>query len=273
MKKTPTINCQEFGVIIHFIYSPQTLKISSFADHELWDLLYLANKYLLKMLITLVEDELRTRIKSMDFKPLLLNHYQFAKAYSIGEDLLPLIEHKIQKHAKDLLMSEEFLSLDLSDAIDVIKFEDLCASEGEIYEACYRWCKNGLELEEAFLVYQENFQGLICWDLMCLNSFEKHVFPNADLLSTSFIESLMARRDNMMTEEHSRLHMKPVKTISQIVPEQDLKNQHTEWTKFLTEEFYNSRVYISIKSIKAGSFAGEFISKLFLVTLLSFQFD
>ena len=157
--------------------------------------------------------------------------------------------------------------------VDVIKFEDLCATEGEIYEACYKWCKNSSKLEEAFSVYQENFQGLICWDLLCLNSLEKHVLPNSDLLSASFKESLMAKREDMMTEEHSRLHMKPVKTISQIVREQDLKNQHTEWTKFLTEEFYNSRVYISIKSIKAGSFAGEFISKLFLDTLLSLQFD
>ena len=245
-----------FKHVIHYIYSPETLNLATFSDMELWDMLYLSNKYLIRNLTVSVVELLMTRIKTMSYKPFLLQHFQLAKTYSIGKDLQPLIENRIQKYAKDILESEEFLLLDLEDAVDIVRFDDLRASEGEVYEASYNWCKQHGE-DELKNLFQENFQNLIKWDNFSAEEFENKVVPKQNVLKTDFFLSLESTKCEMKEDTHSRLHMKPIKSFSQIITKEDLKNQHTEWTKFVTEEFYNSRVYISIKSIRAGSFTGR----------------
>ena len=51
-----------FQELIAFIYK-QNVDFSSLEDLQLWDLLYLANKYLIKQLQTLLEEELKKCIK------------------------------------------------------------------------------------------------------------------------------------------------------------------------------------------------------------------
>ena len=247
-----------FRSIIHYIYSPDTLDLESFSDLELWDMLYLSNKYLIKKLTVLVEELLIKRIKTMNHKPSLIQHFQLAKVYSIGKGLEPLIKKKIEKCATEILQSEEILQLDLKDIIDIVSLDDLRASEGEIFEACQKWCSCNEDDEyNQQKLFHKNFEHLINWENLSVDEFEQKVDNKQDILDSNLLLNLRSNYSKLKSETFLRLHMKPIKSLSQVVRKEDLKNHHTEWTKFITEEFYNTRVYISIKSLRVGSFTGE----------------
>ena len=192
-----------FRSLIHYIYSPDTLDLSSFSDMELWDMLYLANKYLIRKLTDMLEELLMARIKDMSYKPLLLQHFQLAKAYSIGRALQPIIANKIQKHAKDVITSEDFIHLSLHDATEVLSFDDLRVSEGEIYLASQHWCeRNGKDENDAKLLFHENFQSLIKWESLSLDEFETKVYSKSSILEPSFLETLESRRSKFKEVTH-----------------------------------------------------------------------
>merc|ERR1711892_147026 len=131
---------------------------------------------------------LMTRITTMDYKTFLLQHFLLAKVFSIGKHLEPQIMKRIQKYSADILGSKEFLHLDLQDAVDVIQFDDLMASEGEVFEASYKWCNlNGENEQNEKQLFNEHFQDLIKWDYLSVKEFETKVAPNENILKKKFL--------------------------------------------------------------------------------------
>ena len=64
-----------FRYFICYVYS-QNYDLSCVADLQLWDLLYLANKYLVKQIQKMVEERLVNCMKTCKHKPDILDHWQ-----------------------------------------------------------------------------------------------------------------------------------------------------------------------------------------------------
>ena len=140
-----------FRYFICYVYS-QNYDLSCVADLQLWDLLYLANKYLVKQLQKMVEERLVNCLKTCQHKPDLLNHWQRSKENMLGDQFIPLLKAEIELFAEAVFSSEEFFSLAREEVEEMLKFENLRLTEGQIFQSAAGWCLRNYQSEKCHSV-------------------------------------------------------------------------------------------------------------------------
>ena len=95
-----------FRKLVSFVYK-QDVDFSCVDDLQLWDLLYLANKYLVKHLRKMVEEKIVNCLKTCQHKPDLLNHWQRSKENILGDQFITLLKAEIEVFDEAVFSSEE----------------------------------------------------------------------------------------------------------------------------------------------------------------------
>ena len=179
-----------FRHLICYIYSPYSFRINSLGELQVWDLLYLANKYLIKHLETMVEKHLYIVIKNCQTLSLLL-HKQKAKENILGEKFLPAIKEQIEIFSELVLSSCEFLNLHREEVLEILNYQQLRVSEGQIFKFAANWCLNkkdsDKDVKEEFSTY---FNKTIKYNLLTTEDFIKNVLPHSDILNREDLKNV-----------------------------------------------------------------------------------
>ena len=177
-----------FRELIAFIYK-QNLNLSLLDASKLWGLLYCADFYGITGLKPEVEDELRNHIKNCRNKPDLLDHWQESQGTTLGDPFRELIMDQIETHSELLMKSEEFLELRIERAKEVMIFELLRVTEGEIFKYAAAWClKNSQSEAEAKQIFQSEFNEIVDYERITNEDFVENVLPNSHIMEQAAFE-------------------------------------------------------------------------------------
>ena len=222
-----------FTEFISFIYK-QSFDLSSVPDFQLWDLLYLANKYLISKLIRILEQTLKTRIKECNNKADLVNHLQRANEMSIGDKFHELIKNEIEVHAESVLSSQQFLKSRNEEAKEIVKYENLHLTEGQIFKHAAEWClQNNPTEKEAEKVFEAEFLEQISYENMTSEDFIQNVLPNSDILEREKVKKVTKQSfENKSVGMVTRYVLNPIKTIVQNIIGNDVVDNCTSIHNF-----------------------------------------
>ena len=160
------------------------------ADLKLWDLLYLANKYLVKQLQKMVEERIVNCLETCQHKPDLLNHWQRSRENILGDQFITLLKAEIEVFAEAVFSSEEFFSISREEAKEILKFEDLRLTEGQIFQSAAGWClRNNQSEREAEVEFQRVFQNVIHYEVLTSADFIQNRLPNSNILERGVKEN------------------------------------------------------------------------------------
>ena len=222
-----------FTEFISLIYK-QSFDLSVVADFQLWDLLYLANKYLISKLIRILEQAIQTRIKECNNKADLVNQLQRAKEWSIGDKFHELIKNEIEVHAETVLSSQQFLKSRKEEAKEIVKYENLHLTEGQIFKHAAEWClQNNPTEKEAEKVFEAEFLELITYENMTSEDFVQNVLPSSNILEREKVKKLTKQSfENKTVGIGTRYVLNPRKVIVQNIIGNDVVDNCTRIQNF-----------------------------------------
>ena len=209
----------DMGVFTEFlslIYK-QSFDLSVVSDFQLWDLLYLANKYLINKLIRILEETIMTRIKQCNDKADLVKHLERAKDMSIGEKFHGLIRKEIEVFAEQVMASQNFLNSRRDEAKEIARYENLHMTEGQIFKYAAEWCLNNCQTEqEAEKEFNAEFLNLISSENMTSEDFIQNVLPSSNIMAREAMKSLTKKSfENKSIGMVTRYVLNPRKNIFQ----------------------------------------------------------
>jgi len=188
---------------------------------QFWDLLYLADKYLVSHLIRRVLKKILSffspAVKTNErISTKILKHFQRARENICGERLLPIIQKEIEKHSEMLILSEEFLSLRKEDVLEILKFRGLSVSEGQVFKAGVDWCINHYENKsDAEKQFQKHFQSLVKHENLTSKDFLSNVNPHSNFVDEELLKKITQdcftkRSDQVNTRDEQN----PIKKVT-----------------------------------------------------------
>ena len=205
-----------FPEFISLIYK-KSFDFCDVSDFQLWDLLYLANKYLINKLIRLLEKTIKTRIKRCKDKVILLNHLERAKEVLIGDEFHEMIKNEIELYAEPVMSSHFFLNTRREEAKEIIEYENLHLTEGQIFKQAAEWCLFNCQTEqEAEKEFNAEFLNLISSKNMTSEDFIQNVLPSSNIMTREAVKRFTKHSfENKTVGMLTRYVLNPMKVISQ----------------------------------------------------------
>lgn len=235
-----------FTEFISFIYK-QSIDLSVMSDFQLWDLLYLANKYLINKLIRKLEKTIDIRIRQCNNKSDLLKRLERAKELTICDKFHELIKNEIEVHAEFVMSSQDFLESRREEAKEIVKYENLRLTERQIFKHTAAWCLNHcFTEEEAEKEFKAEFVNLISYDNMTSEDFIQNVLPSSNVMDRETVKKVTKQRfENKTAGLVTRYVLKPRKKITQNIYKVDIENDIDKWTSMHEFEDFDIKLETS----------------------------
>ena len=116
-------------------------------------------------------------MKTCQHKPSLLKHWQRDNENILGEKYLRL----------------EFLNIGKEEATEILEFENLRVTEGQVFKYAAAWClKNNHSEAQAEIVFINEFQDILDYDSLTSEDFVENLLPHSDIMDRECLRKLTA---------------------------------------------------------------------------------